>query len=60
MPKAACWAFLKIKKIEVKRIQDISSAELVKEGIESMDAYRAMWERLDGEESRARNEWCLC
>jgi len=68
MPREAARIFLKVTRVRVERLQDISGEDAMKEGVkvESMfplcigDSYRAfsiLWESINGKESWDANPW---
>lgn len=57
MPKEACRIFLKVTNVRVERLQSISEADAKAEGVDSVDSFFALWQKLNGTESLADNPW---
>ena len=63
MPKDACRIFLKVKRIRIERLQDISDNDIVKEGAASFGCctkqlnWQILWEKINGVESWNANPW---
>lgn len=57
MPKKACRLFLKVADVRVERLQSISEADAKAEGVDSVDAFFALWQKINGTESLAANPW---
>src|SRR5690554_5370880 len=57
MPKEACRIFLKVTGVRVERLQSISEADAKAEGFDSVDSFFALWQRINGTESLAVNQW---
>ena len=57
MPKEACRIFLKVTDVRVERLQSISEADARAEGVDSVDAFFALWQKINGTESLAANPW---
>lgn len=57
MPKEACRLFLKVTNVRVEPLQSITEADARAEGFDSVDAFFALWQKLNGTESLADNPW---
>lgn len=57
MPKEACRIFLKVTDVRVERLQSISEADAKAEGVDSVDSFFALWQKINGTESLAANPW---
>lgn len=57
MPKEACRIFLKVTNVRVERLQLISEADARAEGVDSVDSFFALWQKINGTESLAANPW---
>jgi hypothetical protein len=63
MPKDACRIFLKITKIKIERLQDITDSDIVKEGAAAFGCctkqlnWQILWEKINGFESWKENPW---
>lgn len=72
MPRWASRILLEITGVRVERLQDISDDDLAAEGIQEVidagvdhdgwprDAYRSLWESINGAGSWAANPWVWC
>lgn len=66
MPKEACRIWLEVTEISVERLQDITEADILKEGIQpriGIDLHELwidLWESINGKESWESNPWCWC
>lgn len=72
MPRWASRILLEIVAVRVERLQDISEEDLAAEGIQEIidagvdhdgyprDAYRSLWESINGPGSWAANPWVWC
>lgn len=70
MPKKACRILLKVKSCRVERLIDISFEDCKKEGVMyegstdenvddilALEAYMALWEKINGKDSWIKNPW---
>lgn len=63
MPKEACRIFLKLTKIRIERLQDITDSDIVKEGAADFGCctkqlnWQILWEKINGVESWKENPW---
>lgn len=63
MPKDACRIFLKVTKIRIERLQDITDSDIVKEGAASFGCctkrlnWQLLWEKISGIENWKSNPW---
>lgn len=66
MPKKACRIKLEITNIRVERLNDISKADVIAEGIQvplnstGIGMYAQLWEKINGEGSWDKNPWVWC
>ena len=63
MPKDACRIFLKLTKIRIERLRDITDSDIVKEGAATYGCctkqlnWQILWEKINGVESWKENSW---
>lgn len=63
MPKDACRIFLKVTKIRVEKLQDISNSDIVSEGAADFGCctkklnWQLLWEKINGSESWSENPY---
>lgn len=75
MPRAASRITLEITAVRVERLQDISEEDAIAEGVKwfssgavecpgmpetPIDAYRSLWEKINGPGSWEKNPWVWC
>lgn len=64
MPRAAARLFIRIRKVRVERVQDITCKEVAAEGLPTCDLlatpeerFAAVWDEIHGKGAWARNDW---
>lgn len=57
MPKVGARIWLKLLKVGVERVQDISDEDIVKEGVSNRTEWKELWIDLNGPQSWKQNVW---
>lgn len=63
MPKEACRIFLKVTKVRIERLQDISNSDIVSEGAADFGCvtkklnWQLLWEKINGKDSWNENPY---
>ena len=55
MPKYACRLFLQITDMKIEPLQNINGKDAIDEGVDSVDSYKTLWQKINGAGSWGQN-----